>query len=107
MAETSPPIRFADLRCLAAGVESRRLEPRDGAVYCGVMLFASPVTGVAGVGALRVSELLGMQRPHVSASLGRLEKAGLLVKEYNPRDRTARYRAAGWKPVVEAKEVPW
>lgn len=101
------PIGFSDLRRLVTGVRSRDLALRDAAVYCAVMVHASPVTGVAGVGATRIAELIDMQRPHVAASLKRLVEVGVLVKERLPRSNEARYKAPCFAIGSDESEEPW
>ena len=65
---------------LTEALASRRLRHRDAAVFFSVVKYVNFKSGRAYVNASQIAEDLGEHRPHVSTSLGKLQKELFLVR---------------------------
>jgi predicted transcriptional regulator len=88
------PLAYADMRRLVTALKSRELRSQDASVYWAVLVHTSPVTRELGVSTLQLAECLGIQRPHVAASLARLVRAGILVRRCQGYAQRAIYLTA-------------
>lgn len=82
------PVSNAEARRVVELMAERKLQPRDAAVLTAVMVFMSPRTYSTTVTCQHIADVLKMHRPHVSASVTRLAKTGVLVRTYNSCSRT-------------------
>ncbi len=100
------PLAYADIRRLVTALKNRELRSQDSSVYWAVLVHTSPITRQLGVSAAKLAECLGIQRPHVAASLSRLVRAEVLVKRYDSRQQRAYYSPATNDCDLFA-DVPW
>jgi hypothetical protein len=77
------PMHFAELRRVVSLVGSRELQPRDCAVFWALVSHVDPMTSKVKVSAQEVGDLIGMQTPHVVASIKRLVEGSVLKRTYN------------------------
>jgi hypothetical protein len=77
------PMHFAELRRVVGLVKTRELQPRDCAVFWVLVSHVDPMTSKVKVSAQEVGDLIGMQTPHVVASIKRLVKGSALKRTYN------------------------
>jgi hypothetical protein len=79
------PMTFGEIRRVVDLVGTRELQPRDAAVFIVLTNHTDPMTSKVQIGAEEVGELIGMQTPHVVASIKRLVTGGVLKRTYSER----------------------
>ena len=79
------PMTFGEIRRVVDLVGTRELLPRDAAVFMVLSNYTDPMTSKVRIGAEEAGELIGMQTPHVIASIKRLVGGGVLKRTYSER----------------------